>query len=379
MHSNSISGQRVAIIWKKQDDSALGGTEGVILGIVGDEASEKYVVIDRSTYENSLKSAILSLGLLDLKVVPVKEIVEFARFDLRKRPPGVYENFTWYLEVGYKSNLDYNETLRKIQLRKDCKIKINQPAQTNGSSGFTIFKINSIENATIVVAPTGYVQIFCSPIKLDSCIKWLQNKVEIWQDHKRLVLIATNLKFSINDMYKGSAKPTDKLIDQLAKTNDNKPIVLPLGWVHYYFGELDKNPLQDIFPNVLNIEEIALIRDEKHKKDVKKQDNLSSSLPEDINFSEYQTNVNRYLGAESPILTSGGIIKSIEDENRLLNMWKESFPDTWQWLTGNPYDGKTLIHDLTINRKTNTYTLAFQKYSGNDFEYKKQLKNDKGP
>ena len=54
-------GEDVVVGWKKADGSVLGGTEGVTLGVLGDEDSGEYLVIDRSTYQDSLSSRLYSI------------------------------------------------------------------------------------------------------------------------------------------------------------------------------------------------------------------------------------------------------------------------------------------------------------------------------
>ena len=87
--------------WKKENGSACGGTEGFVLGVAGDEASGEYLVLDRSTYKDSFKSNMFSLDILDLKVIPIKDVELIEKADMRQRPPGNHETFTMKMETNY--------------------------------------------------------------------------------------------------------------------------------------------------------------------------------------------------------------------------------------------------------------------------------------
>jgi len=355
----------VAVVWKKNDNSALGGTEGFVLGIAGDKISGEYLLLDRSTYRDSLKSVFFSLGILDLKVIPLAEIKSTKTINLRKRPPGVDEKLTWYMEIDYRSNVDYDETVRMLNQRQDCKCKLNQPSQMEGSCGMTIFDIEAIEGTKVLISPEGNVQIFCLPDRLDDCIKWLQGIVEIWPGHKHLVLVPTNFMFNIHDNFKGTAYPTEDAIDRIAATEGDHPIILSLGWVQEFFSELDSNPLQKIFPNVESIDELVLIRGKKRKINAKTSD--SPVQPLTIDFPQRQVGVNRYLGANAPVLRFNGLIRSPEEEDGLTRFWLEDRSAPWQWMTLPGWEGKTIVRDLVIDRKNGIYSLDVQKYSGNEF------------
>jgi hypothetical protein len=366
---DSKKGDRIAVFWKNQDSSALGGTEGYMVGRVGDKVSGEFLVIDRSTYQDSLKAALFSLGIFDFRTVPLQDIEAINRLDLRERPPGVSESLKWYIEIDYKSNIDYNETHRKLGQRTDCKVNPNNPPQTDGTCGITVLEMAGVERAKVVISPKGFVQIFCAPNRLDDCIKWIEGAVEIWPDHKRLFLIPTNFKFSINDMYKGLAYPTGEEIDGLAKTGGTQSIIFPLGWVHQFFGERKENLLQGRFSNAESVESLLLAHEEKRQTDSKNQvgpDKMESKQSVNLDFPYEQKAANMHLGAEAPIFRIFGDIKSPEEESALLKMWMESRSDIWQWFESPQLSGKMLIHNLTIDRKTHSYTLEMQRYSENE-------------
>ncbi len=368
-------GEGVTVVWKRKEGSALGGTEGVVVGVMGDEVSGEYLILDRSTYQNSLKSVLFSLGILDLKVIPVAEIESTKARDLRTRPPGISETLKWNIEVDYKSNVDYDETVRKLQRRTDCQTDPNQPAQTEGYCGITIRNIDTIEGAKIVISPKGNVQIVCVPLKLDECVKWLQEAVAISPDHKHLVLIPTYFSFNIHEIFKELAYPTEEIIDKIAETDGNQPIILPLGWVHAFFVELDRNPLQALFSGSGPLDDLVLIRKKSREDKVK-----ASETPVKTDFVQLpmfvlpqrQATFNRYLGANVPIMRVTGLLKSPQEEEELMKMWLGSRSDAWQWLKSEQFQGKAVIRDLTVNRETSSYTIDFRKYSDNESYVERQ-------
>jgi len=369
-HHNPKLGEAVVVVWKREDGSARGGAEGVVLGVTGDKVSGEYLIIDRSTYQNSLKSVLFSLGILDLKIIPVAEVESTKTIDLRKRPPGVYENLKWNMEIDYKSNVDYDETVKKLQQRTDCKVYPNQPVQTDSSCGVTVSDIGVIEGAKILISPTGNVQIFCLPMRLDECIKWLQGAVEILPDHKHLVLIPTNFMFNIHDIFKGTAYPTEDVIDRIAKAEGNQPIILPLGWVHEFFVELDRNPLQRLFPNSESIDDLVLIREKKRKANAKtpeKPAKTDLAQPLIVAFPQRQVAVNKYLGANAPVLRATGRILSPKVEDDLMRFWLDTRSGIWHWMSLEGWEGKTIVRDLTIDRKNGVYNIDICKYYGNEF------------
>jgi len=367
-------GKTATVEWKKKDGSVFGGTEGVVLGVTGNKVRGEYLVIDKSTYQNSLKSILFSLGIMDLETIPLTEVKSIKTTNLRKRPPGIHEKIKCKIEIDYNSNVDYNETFKKLQKRTDCRVVSNQPGQTDGSCGFTISDISEIEDAKIVISPKGNIQFHCLPMQLTKCLEWFQGVAEVFPDQKRLVLIPTNFMFNVHDIFKGDAYPTKEVIDRIGKTKGNQPFILPLGWVHEFFVELDKNPLHTLFPNSKNIKDEVLIRKKKRKNIIKNKEKdsttkLPGSIP--IDLPQKQVAVNRYLGANPPTLQVTGKIMSPKEEDDLMRLWLETRSSTWEWLTLNNWQGKTILRNLTIDRKNGTYTVNLCKYY--DSENKKIL------
>ena len=302
---------------------------------------------------------------MDLETIPLAEVESIKKTDLRKRPPGIHEEFGCKMEIDYQSNVDHNETFRKLQLRKDCRVESNQPGQTDGQCGFTISDISEIDDAKILISPKGNVQFHCFPLRFSKCLEWFQGVAEVFPDQKRSVLIPTHFMFNIRDLFKGDAYPTEELIDRIAKTEGSQPFILPLGWVHEFFGELDKNPLQRLFPDSEKIEDDVLIREKKRKNNVKtKEKSSTTKLPESMSIvlPQRQVSVNRYLGANPPTFRLTGKIGSPKEEEDLIRLWLETRSGPWQWLTLNEWQGKTIVRDLTIDRKTGEYTIKFCKY-----------------
>jgi hypothetical protein len=93
------TGDYIALSWKKEDGSIWGGTEGYVLGVTEDSHSKPYLILDRSTYSNSLKSTFFSLGLLDLWMVPTSDIESIIDLNQRERPSGLGEKYTSKLKL----------------------------------------------------------------------------------------------------------------------------------------------------------------------------------------------------------------------------------------------------------------------------------------
>jgi len=362
-------GEAVTVTWKNADSSVCGGTEGVALGVLGDEDTGEYLVIDRSTYQDSFKSALSFLNILDLRVVPMNEIDLIRKTNVRKRPPGISEKFTMIMESNYKSNIDFNATIVELEKCSDCKSK----RIGNYKSEFYqigIKEISGQEGTSINISCKGIVQIFCKHKNLDQTINWIQEAVKLLPEHKRLVLIPTKITYKINDTYKEPVRSTDEVIHRIAVAKDGQPVILPMGWSHRFFVELDENPLQGLFPRDLPLDDYVFEKENKRKKsDV----DLSYSVEEnskksvDLDFPNSGVNVNKYLGACAPVMRVKGLIKSSKDEEGLMKMWLSSRSDVWQWFESGKIRGKMLIHDLTINRKKGEYTVDLRKYSRNEF------------
>lgn len=367
---NPKLGEAVVVVWKKMDESAWGGTEGVLLGVTGDKVSGEYLVIDRSTYQDSLKSALSLLDIFDLRVLPINNVELIRKADLRRRPPGISENFKMKMEVDYESNIDFEATRIKIKKRTDCKVKPSQAPQSEAIYGIGITEIKTIEDASMTISSGGALQIFCSYRGLNDCIRWIQEAVELLQGHKRLVLFATKVMYTIHDTYKEKSRPTEDVINRIATAKDGPPVVLPIGWAHRFFAELDVNPLQGLFPSDQPLENFVF-ENEKRKdnaalpSDESIEKNLKQTV--DLQFPRNTVKVTKYLGADAPIMRVTGLIESPKDEEDLMKMWLSSRSDRWQWIESEQIQGKMIVHDLTIDKKAGVYTVDFRKYSGNEF------------
>jgi len=363
-------GEAVAVVWRKADGSACGGTEGAVLGVFGDTASGEYLVIDRSTYQDSFKSALFFLNILDLRVVPTQDVDLIRKTNVRRRPPGISEDFNMLMEVDYKSNIDFDSTILKVEARSDCK-----PKRIGNSMSETyqigIKNINGIEGASIVVSCERMIQIFCKHKDLDRCISWIQQAVELLPDHERLVLIPTKITYKINDTYKEPSRPTEEVIQRIATAkSDSQSVVLPIGWAHRFFVEQDENPLQGLFPSGQPIESLVFENEKRKNNEGLRRDGSvkeKSQQSVDLQFPRSGVNVNKYLGTGAPIMRITGLIKTPEDEESLMRMWLESRFDRWQWFESEQFHGKAILRDLTIDKKKGVYTVDVRKYSGNEF------------
>jgi len=364
------TGEAVVVSWKKPDGSAYGGTEGVILGITGDKVSGEFLVIDRSTYHDSFKSALSLLDILDLRVIPLDNVEMMRKTGLRLRPQGVSETFKMKMRVDYKSNIDFEPTAIKIGKRTDCKVTPAQAPQSDAIYGIGITKIAAIKDASMTISAGGALQIFCPYKGLDDCVRWVQEAVELLQGHMRLVLIPTRIWYSVGDTYQEKAVPTDELIQRVATAQDGEPIVFPIGWVQWLFSELDENPLQQLFPSDQPLENFVF-ESEKTKRDAAASSNHSieerSKQSVNLRFPWSKMKANKYLGADAPVTRITGLIKSPEDEDSLMRMWSESRSDCWQWFESEQFHGKIILRDLTIDKKRGVYTVDVRKHSGSEF------------
>ena len=169
--------------------------------------------------------------------------------------------------------------------------------------------------------------------------------------------------FNVIDIFKGGAYPSEEVIDRIAKTKGSQPFILPLGWIHEFFGELNKNPLRKLFPNSKNIEDEVLIRKNKKTRintTEKKFTKLPESMP--ISLPQRQVSVSRYLGSNPPTFRLTGKIESPKEEEDLIRLWLETRSSPWQWMTFKEWQGKTIIRDLTIDRKAGVHTIDVCKY-----------------
>lgn len=368
------TGDYIAVSWKKKDGSLWGGTEGYVLGTINDSDGRPYLLLDRSTYKNSLKAALFSLSLLDLWMTPLSEVESILEIDQRDRPPGIKENMHFKVEIDYKSNIDYEETRLKINRKGNCTVEVNQPVQTEGLCSYTVRNIENLEEATIVFSPSNNIQIHCLPKQLPTCLKWLERSIEILPSHSRLILIPTNFMFNIHNNFQETAYPTEELIDRIGLTTGNSPVIFPLGWAHYFFVDLENNPLKEVFSNSKEIADIALTSPKKKRNkvvlsidtDEKRQPRCAQTV--NLSFLKDQKVIDRYLSSEAPIMQIRGLILKPEDRNGLKNMWFASRPYSWQWLDSRSlggFRGKINIRSVMIGNKT--YTTDFYKYYGTDF------------
>ena len=362
-------GEAVVVSWEKEDGTGCGGTEGVIIAVLSDEVSGKYLVIDRSTYQNSFKSALFSMNILDLRVLPVNEICLINKTDVRKRPPGISEKYTWVMDAFYQSKIDFNSTLKELEKRSDCEFK-RGGNENSEAYQLVVKEISELEETTFNISCKGTVQITCKRDNLDRCIDWLQKAVVLLPEHKRLVLIPTMISYRMNVTYKDPVKSAAELINRIALDNDGPPVVLPIGWAQRFFSEMDANPLEGLFPRGVALNDYVIKNEKKRKKSIKLPSypiDEKSKECVDLDFHVSGVNVNKFLGADAPLMRVKGLIKSAKDEEGLMNMWLNSRSDVWQWFESGQIQGRMLIHDLTINRKKGEYTVDLRKYSGNEF------------
>jgi len=363
-------GDAVTVLWAKPDETVYGGTEGVILGVAGDQASGRYLIIDRSTYKDSFKSALSTLGLFDFRVIPIDHIESIEKTKLRERPPGVSEKIRMKIEVDYESNIDFERTSIKLRKRTDCKVTPMRNEWSEAEYGQSITGLRAIEGgASINIMATGVLQIFCLHNALADCIKWVQDAVELLQGDKCLVLIPTKMLYSIHDNYKESRRPTQEVIHRVAASQEGEPIIFPLGWAYWLFSDTDMNPLRDLFPADQPLENFVFENDKAVKGSAisHEPNETGSKRAVFLRFPWSDRKVTRHLGADVPLMQITGLIKTPEEEKGLMNMWIETRSYPWQWYDYTNFHGKVIVRDLTINRKTGVYTVAFQKYSGNEF------------
>ncbi len=368
------TGDHIALSWKKEDGSIWGGTEGCVVGVTEDSHSKPYLILDRSTYGKSLKSLFFSLGLLDLWMVPTSDIESIIDLSQRERPSGLSEKMHLKIEIDYRTNMDYQETIKKLKVRGDCHFDVNQPAQTENACNFIVRDITSIREATIVFSPKGNIQIHCQPKQLNDCVNWLEESVVIQEGHTHLVLVPTNFMLNIHDVFKESADPTIELIERLAKIEgETERILFPLGWVDYFFDDMEYNYLENLFSDSHPKKDRILIRGNRNKAN-----NQFASNPVDTNmrvwmnmdFLDKTASVAKYISSEFPTMQLSGLILKPEEENGLKNMWFRSRPYPFSGLDlggADGFHGKVLIRNLLINRKKGAYTVNFRKYYGTDF------------
>ena len=360
-------GDSACITWKKPDGSAIGGTEGLFLGLFGNDTIGKFLVFDRSCYKDSLKASVFSLGIHDLKIIPADDIDIVNRRQLRERPSNSSERFRFIIDAFYYSNIDYQSTLTSIHERKDFKSKVigNDRAEQYGIS---ITKMSSIEGASINIICNGIIQITCEQKNLDDCIQWLNQAVKLSSEQKRLVLFPKRIAYRLSDSFVEKAVPSEELVNEIA-SKEGAPIIMPLGWKHKFSEDLGQNPLEGLFSDSGTI-----------PLDTEKAN--GSSNQQQLNYSRSGVTVEKYLGNIPQLMHLRGLILSPKEEEEMMNMWLKSRLDIHQWFDSGPINGgqitgNVLIHDLTINRKTGRYIVDIRTYSGNQFTNEKANKNVK--
>ncbi len=264
-------GDTVVLKWKKEGDRAWGITGGFVLGVVGGESLGEHLVLDGSTYEGSFKSNILSLGILDLQVIPMSYVKKIEKVDMRRRPPWSSEKFIMKMEACYESNIDFGATYSKAKNRTDCRVIPITDNKTNTAYGMTIKEISAVEEVTLNISHKGFLQIQCNNNQLGKTLKWVREAVELIPGHKRLVLFSTKHTYRIWSNYREGARPTEELIERLAKAEDTSiafedtsMAVFPIGWAHYFFVELPENSLRKLFPRLKPLEKFV-IKEEKRR------------------------------------------------------------------------------------------------------------------
>jgi len=358
----------VVAVWREENGKACGGTEGVVLGVTGDEVSGEYLVLDRNTFQDSFKSNIFSLDILDLKVIPMKYVKMIEKTDMRRRPSGSHEKFTMKIEADYKSNIDFGATWKKVERRTDCEAGPIQKPDSDAEYGITIKKISTIEGASITISAKGTLQIFCKHKQLDDCIKWILEAVELLPGHKRLVLFPTKITYRINDTYKETTHPTEEVIDRIAKTDGPPLITFPIGWAHKFFVELPANPLQKLFPGCQPLEKFV-IKEKNRKRDTPKFPAISEGTGSkqfiDLQFPHRSRNVTQYLGADSPIIRVTSVMESSSSkyEKYLIRTWLDMRSAPWQWFSSDLITGKMIVRDLNLDKKARIWTLDLRKHS----------------
>jgi len=294
------------------------------------------------------------------------ELIE--KTDVRRRPPGSSEKFTMIMDAVYKSNIDFNATRKKVGKRSDCEVVPTRRFNSEAEYEINIKKISTVEGTSIKISATGTIQIFCNHEQIDDCIKWIQEVVGLLPDHKRLVLFPTKVTYKINDTIKEKARPTDEVIDRLAKVNGSPIVIFPIGWAHEFFGRLPENPLQKLFPGCQPLEDFV-IKDEKRKKNISRLPAVSEgSEPKqfvDLKFPDRVGNVTQYLGLVSPIIRVSSVMEnsSPEYEEYLIRTWLKTRSDSWQWFSSNLITGKMIVGDLNIDKKARIWTLDLREYS----------------
>jgi len=247
-------GEVVRVYWKKKDNIAWGMTGGFVLGVAGSGGLDEYLVLDQSIYKDTFKSNILSLGILDLHVIPMNLVEKIEKGSMRKRPPWRHEKFTGIVWVHYRSNADFIGTWQKVQKRSDCKATRPPKYSKRASEAeyqIVIKEIDTLEGVAVTVYSNGALQIKCNVGQLNKVKEWIREVIELPPEHRRLVLFETSFKYAIWDTHKEGAYPAEEIIEGLARRKKGPPVAeFKLGWTHYFFVDLPENPLEKLLPHL---------------------------------------------------------------------------------------------------------------------------------
>jgi hypothetical protein len=232
--------------------------------------------------------------------------------------------------------------------------------------GIAIKEIATIKDASINITCKGIIQITCHQKNLDDCLKWLSEVVKLPPDQKRLVMFPKRIAYRLTDSFKEKSVPSDEMISKIGSI-EGAPIVMPLGWEYKFGEELGQNALKGLFSD---FEPIILTTNEAG----------SSSNQHKTDYNRSGVTAEKYLGNKLPIVHLRGKILSPKEEEGLMNMWMKSRSDVWQWFDSGPMkggriEGKVLIHDLTINRKTGAYDVYIRPYSDDQLTHVGARKN----
>lgn len=360
-------GDYACFTWKKPDGSAIGGSEGLFIGFFGDDSIGKFLVFDKSCFKDSFKANIFSLGIHDLKIVPLEDIDTVNKRQIRDRPPNLPERFRLLIDAFYSSNIDFQSTLVSLSERRDFKPKVIGNKNIE-QYGIGLKEIISLDDTSINITCNGVIQITCEQKNLDSCIAWLDKAVKLKPEHKRLVLFPQRIIYRLTASFKERAVPSEELMERIA-SEEGAAIIMPLDWTNR-FASADQKLSQN---KVSDSEQAGLILDE-----IKKVENSLPNLQQ-INYNKSGVTVEKFLGDRPYILHLKGEILSHEEEEGLIGMWQKTRLCDFLSIDTGPMDGgqincKVLVSDLTINRKTCKYKVDIRTYSGNPFPNEKAQK-----
>jgi len=360
-------GDAVTVIWENDNEQTCGGTEGFVLGVVGDDASGEHLVIDRKTNQDSFKSKLFLLGLLDLQVIPMKNVESITKTEMRKRPPGSIENFSMKVEANYMYNIDFDATREKLWACTDCNVKLIRKSKSEAEYGISIKKIETIEGSSITISAKGAIQVFCKHDRLFDCIKWLHKTVKLLPGQERFVLFPTKITYRINDTIKEKARPTEEAINRVGRMKGPPLVILPIGWSHRYFVKLPENPFQKLFPDCQPLEKFVIKAEDRKNSTLQfpvAGNERGSEQVIELKTSRPVGTVMQHLGAYSPLIrVHNKMENSPKYEDYLIKLWLEMRSAPWQWFSSDQIKDKMIVGDLNIDKKSRIWTLDFHEYS----------------